>query len=608
VGFSLLFILIGILTFHHFLNLQEKTIVTRLAPILLLGELIFFQSIVLLTFLHGIFTDQTLSQSFIDIYFFPYLQRHVFINPGRVIHNIFQFIEQQIDNLANKLPRNALIGAILLTPGLITISLVWLSFGTSISSYIPTGSDEMVYWRETLTFSTVGFEGGQYSTDELVAQVDLSHFDAHGPAFPVFYGIFGRIFGWQFISGIILNHIFLSLALLVFVYLSRPDNKQLLLLWLLLITFWPIWLYMPTTRVEPLFFSFAIIIAGLFSKWLTQNKNKGLVAILLIIITFFAGTFRPSWALLFIPLSGILVGNFSQKGLVKSSLLAITIIGLVLLYFRNFTAPYPGLIYDTLHFGDENLNQLIRFVKNAFENLLYFFSTKDTEIYVLLRYQLLWVLIVSISDFINSGSRNNQFNSSKFKNLSYINSSNLGFIVLLTLIFYTVHAGREYRIFTPHLLLTLLILLFSSRTKLIVGIIISNLIFLVSFGNTFYQDRYSNFLRDNSDIVEINDSISEFIAYDPGDNHWCNTIDINRYSNETAWGPWILALPEEFGVTSIITWNVFYRTKIQAKYVLLEPEYIDENYPYLFGNTNLEPLTETTIGTLYFNQDSGCAR
>jgi hypothetical protein len=68
----------------------------------------------------------------------------------------------------------------------------------------------------------------------------------------------------------------------------------------------------------------------------------------------------------------------------------------------------------------------------------------------------------------------------------------------------------------------------------------------------------------------------------------------------------MLALPEEFGVTSIMNWKIFYETRINAKYVLLDPEYINENYPYLFGNTSLEPLTETPIGTLYYNWDSDC--
>jgi hypothetical protein len=509
--------------------------------------------------------------------------------------------------LSNKLNREIFIAAILITPIIITVSLVWFSFGTSIISYIPTGSDEMVYWREIFTFSAVDFNGGQYSTDELIARVDSVHFDAHGPAFPVFYGLLGRFFGWQLISGVILNHIFLSLALVGFIYLSHPKNKHLLLLWLFLATFWPIWLYMPTTRVEGLFFSFAIIIAGLFTKLLTHNKKIVCTAIVIGVLVLFAGTFRLSWSLLFFSLIGILLGKYSKKNLFKVILLSIFPVTLMILYFKFFVSPYPLFSYNTIHsLGEGDLDQIVPIFSHFIENLVNFFSTKGTRIYVLLRYQLLWVFIVSLVDFFNTLKHKQCIKPTHSDHISYLNSSNLGLVILFNLAVHAVHAGREYRLWAPHILLTLMILLFSSRKKLVVGIVISNLIFLVSFGNTFYKERYSNFLRDNSDIVEIQSAITEYITTDPVGSHWCSTIDVSRYSSEVTWGPWMLTLPEEFGVTSIINWKNFYHTKINAKYVLLEPEYINENYPYLFRNTNLEPLTETPIGILYYNWDSQC--
>jgi hypothetical protein len=250
--------------------------------------------------------------------------------------------------------------------------------------------------------------------------------------------------------------------------------------------------------------------------------------------------------------------------------------------------------------------QFVPIIEKTLTNTKNFFSTLDTPIYILLRYQMLWVLIVSVVDFFNESKQRKQPASQRLLNTSYFNVSNLGILILFNNAFHTIHAGREYRLMAPHLLLSLLILLFSSRQRLVLGIIISNLLFSISFGNTFYSERYSNFLRDNSDIAETQSAISEYIAYQPSDNRWCNTIDVSRYSNEVTWGPWMLSLPEEFGMVSILNWNKFYRTKLRAKYVLLDPEYIQEHYPYLFSNTNLEPLTQTPIGTLYLNRDTDC--
>ena len=67
--------------------------------------------------------------------------------------------------------------------------------------------------------------------------------------------------------------------------------------------------------------------------------------------------------------------------------------------------------------------------------------------------------------------------------------------------------------------------------------------------------------------------------------------------------------PEEFGVTWILNWEYFHREELKAKYVLLDPVYIEENYWLpIMEDLNLELLTETPIGNLYFNLDSECAR
>lgn len=597
IFFLFLVILVSLFTFHQLVNTQVSSITTRVVPLLVLSELLALQTIILLIFSHSLLTDQPISKGFVDIFFFP----------ANAFKTFFQFIENQINALANKFNRRVLIVLILLSPLLMTTALVWLSFNTTLASYIPTGSDEMVYWREILTFKTIGFEGGQYSTDELTAEVKLSRFDAHGPAFPVFYGIFGKIFGWQLLTGVILNHIFLTLALFGFIYLSRPDKQQLLLLWLLLITFWPIWFYLPSTRVEGLFYAIAIAMAGLFSRLIDLTKNRVWPSILLVLMIFFASSMRLSWSFVFISLIGVLIGNYSWKNLLKIVLLAIIPIGIVLLFFRLFVSPYPLFSYDTIHsIGSGELNQIVPIIENTIENTIYFFSTRDNPLFVLLRYQLLWVLIVSVVDLYRGIKPNHRSDSPKSNPISFLNSSNLGLVIIFNLAIHTVHAGREYRLWSPHLLLSLLILLFSSRQRLVLGVIISNMLFSVAFGNTFYAVRYQNYRRDNADIVEIQNAISEYIVYQPTENHWCNTIDVSRYSRETTWGPWMLFLPDEFGVTSILSWDDFYHTKLKARFVLLDPEYIQEHYPRVFKNVNLEPLTETPIGTLYYNKDSGC--
>jgi hypothetical protein len=181
--------------------------------------------------------------------------------------------------------------------------------------------------------------------------------------------------------------------------------------------------------------------------------------------------------------------------------------------------------------------------------------------------------------------------------------------MVFTIIVHTIHAGREYRLWAPHLLLSLMILLLSSRHLIVLGIIITNLSFSLYFGSAFNLERAQSYTMDNSDILAFQEATSDFLVYEPGDNHWCNTIDFSRYGSQTTWGPWILMLPKEFGISWIINWENFKEEKLNAKFVLLDSSYIEENeWLTIDEDLNLEFLTETPIGILYYNLDSNCPR
>ncbi len=604
--------LILLIAFQRTLYLDKRIfllpILVRINPILILSDLLLFQSLVVLLFLHAAINLQSWFESFKAIFSFP----TIFIGPLKWISSLISKLliqfDKVLDKLSRKVNRKLLIGLIFVAPIVITTTLLWLFFRASITEYMPTTSDEMVYWRETLTFISVGFEGGQYSTDELVAQANFSHFDAHGPAFPVFYGVLGKIFGWQLYTGILFNLLFFSFALIVFIYLTKPNNKQLILLLLTLITFWPIWLYLPTNRVEGLFFAIAIILTGLFYRIITKQKKPGVEAIFLFLLIMFAGFFRPSWSLLFIPYFGIIIRNFSFKNLTKIFIFTGLSIGVVILFFQYLVAPYPLFSYEFIHsLGSSEEDQFKSLAIHTLENIRSFFSFDDAEVFFLLRFQMVWVLIVSLVDSYQTFKNSVKSISFPKQLISLFNLSNLGITMVFTIIVHTIHAGREYRLWAPHFLLSLMILIFSSRQRIVLGIIITNLLFSVYFGSYFNSERIQNYNRDNSDILAFQEATSDFLVYEPGENHWCYTIDFSRYGNQITWGPWILTLPEEFGISWIINWENFKEQKLNAKFVLLDPVYIEEKeWLNVDEDLNLEFLTETQIGNLYLNMDSKC--
>jgi len=585
-------------------------VITRLNSVLILTETLVFQSLVFLPLFHSSIFYKPWFEGFIEIYSFPTL----FISPLKRISPFFSrsfhWVDSILDRVESKVSRKLIIALFIVSPVLITSSLVWISFNSSIFDYRPVGSDEMVYWREILTFTTVGFDGGQYSTNEQTARVDSSHFDAHGPAFPVSYGVLGNLFGWQLYTGLIFNIILFTAALIVFIFLTNPNKKQLIILWLVLVTYFPVWYYLPTTRVESLLMVIAVLMAGLFFKIIIPASRNPFVFAFLFILILFAGLIRPSGSFLFIPFFWILIPGFSWKKAIKVLLVSIIPIAIVILFFQYFVSPYPLFSYNFIHsLGISGDNTLDLLFEHVLLNLKSFFSTQDAIIFVLLRFQLLWILIVSIIDLYHAARDTRESISFQTRIISFFNSSNLGIIALSTIILHTVHGGREYRLWAPHLLLSILILTFSSRHRLVLGVIVINLLFWITFGVTFKSTRAGNYSKVDPTTIAFQEATSDFLVFEPVENHWCNTSDISRYSTQKTWGPWILMFPEEFGVTWILNWEYFHREELKAKYVLLDPVYIEENYWLpIMEDLNLELLTETPIGNLYFNLDSECAR
>jgi hypothetical protein len=181
---------------------------------------------------------------------------------------------------------------------------------------------------------------------------------------------------------------------------------------------------------------------------------------------------------------------------------------------------------------------------------------------------------------------------------------------MITLLFYDAFLIRDYRVFAPHVFLSLLILILLSRQRfLFLGIIISNILFSTAFFSQFIQLRTINYGIDTSSVKEFQDLTSEFFFHEPDKNHWCYTINlgpVNR-SKEYSNAPSILlALPREFGTPYIQDWGEFYERDMLARYAVFDPHLLESEYPSLFENLNLALLVETPRGNLYQNMNTYC--
>ena len=101
-------------------------------------------------------------------------------------------------------------------------------FNASLLDYFPLVSDEIAYQRQIAAFVQAGFNGGYFTAYEQPAPFTFSHFSVHGPAFPVIYGLVGRIVGWQLYSGPLFNLAVLAFATATFLAMGRLSRTQIL--------------------------------------------------------------------------------------------------------------------------------------------------------------------------------------------------------------------------------------------------------------------------------------------------------------------------------------------------------------------------------------------
>lgn len=152
----------------------------------------------------------------------------------------------------------------------------FFEYGTGIPSVLWT--DEATYCAILKTWSAEGLHGfmgnaiGYYGYNGGHALV--GHGSAWNPLLLWPYSIVSRIFGYSTSVMWYSNVIFLSLSLLLFVLLTKPNIKNLIYLLILEAVSSPIILYMSTGMTELLRYSYAIVLAGLIFRLFEYESDN----------------------------------------------------------------------------------------------------------------------------------------------------------------------------------------------------------------------------------------------------------------------------------------------------------------------------------------------
>ena len=179
-------------------------------------------------------------------------------------------IDLRIDR-KRSLIRYSLIGLILLVPALSLTGMASVYLGQRLADFHPAETDAVMYWHQIKTFVAVGFSGGYYTIGEQAAPASFTHFYAWGPWYIALYGLIGKVTGWSQWSPMLFDAVAVTLALVGGLLLIRPNIGRLALMLIVLLTYWPLHLYLPLAMQEPFHHAVAIMLAGIFYRLLVHE-------------------------------------------------------------------------------------------------------------------------------------------------------------------------------------------------------------------------------------------------------------------------------------------------------------------------------------------------
>ena len=511
--------------------------------------------------------------------------------------------------------RSALTGLILLLPVVSLTGLASVYLGRRLAYFHPVVSDAIMYWHQIKTFAAVGFSGGYYTVGEEAAAASFTHFYAWGPWFIALYGLIGKAVGWSLWSPMLFDAAAVTLALLGGLLLMRPNVERLGLVLLVLLTYWPLHLYLPLAMQEPFHYAVAILLAGIFYRLLVHEgavPHRLLGAALVLILG--AGLVRPTWAVLLLPLVTIVVEKRPHGRTTRGSpfrqvfrywplLVAGTVVAGMFQLSRYVSAPFPHRnvpdVQLLLRSPIDGLQRLL--AVTAEQGMTYMWPDLENPLWMLLRYQALGIVIwMAVLAIRRRGANTGQGAPEhppwhRAERLAHL--LNLGVIVLMVLMLWEVNFWRDYRIVAPHLLLSLLLLAACGRGRVVAAAVLAGLLVTPSFLAAYKQLTSGQFTDERARIEAFAAQTAGTLVYQVQGDPWCNTILLPF---QTAFRPESLAIPAGIGIS--FDFDIASRTELKSRYVMVD----DESRDTMIGAFDLQFASTTAVGDLYRNAGISC--
>jgi hypothetical protein len=508
-----------------------------------------------------------------------------------------------------------------LSPLALVCLLLAVICGGDLWDCIPYWHDEVWYWNEIAVFHAAGFHGGYTVTNEIPAPATFVHFGTHGPVYPALHGSLTRLVGLFPCSIPVLNAACLLLASTIWVLVCRAGRRVAWAGLLVVVTFWPLILYLPSSMQETLHHAIAFLVAAVvvasFQK--PESRLRLLVALAIVVA---AAQIRVTWCWVILPL--FWVGCQPQRWSGRIAIFGAALAIIAALYAEAvwLYSPHPNFMSEFLSRATESpLAGLTQLMGHTAKNLVrYVVPDHGSWLERGLRVQVLLILGAAIYHVVRLGRQrrgtfepSNLFPAAKRESGQTMQSSggpgersangedcsaaftfvllNLLGIVGFVIAFYDVMDWRDYRVVAPHLLLSLLVLLGVQAAQWLTGYVLLALLLGLLAPGKFAEFHRGRVAYDAAQIAAFSEQMGNLVRVDEQASAWDKTllVHIDRLNS-----PLLLGLPRGIGVSIVYRWqDQAYPPR--SKYVLLTNAEINR----LGVPSSLARVAATPLGDLY---------
>jgi hypothetical protein len=502
------------------------------------------------------------------------------------------------------------IGAIVAAlPALMTCALLAALFDATLLNYFPKVSDEIAYYQQTATFVTAGFNGGYFTNDEMPAPFAASHFGVHGPAFPVLYGMAGRVLGWSIQSGPIFNLGVLALAMVVFIAMTQPSVRQMLVLGVVILTSWWVTLMASITMQESLNQAFMVMAAACAARVLDPHAtSRGRLLAVMLATLAIASVLRPTNWIVAVPLVLVAVPRRPIASAVGALAVALGV-PVFWVMWRFLSAPIPDLPIDasglttagaistiaSYFFTQLSMNAGDVFDLAAFVERPFFqYAVYESVAVAAVSGVLLLAAVGRARSAWRRGAAAEWWQRTSVR-VDVVNAGVLGLALVALFGFYFDSEASISRVIAPFLLFSQLVMLATGcRPWLLGATIVASLFVAPSFITTYRDWRGDLFAYDRVRVETFRAQVAPLVVFRANDNAWCNTLLTMSYEREIA------TVPPGIGLS--VARNDTAKTPVKSKYLLLTGD-----GPDLYrSRANLQHLGTIVLGELFLNRDAAC--